>query len=303
MPTTLDRNIQPILPYRFQKYSSNLNLDIERIHRIHGTAIISQACYLLQTSPSTYATSCAIFHRFYHRTSLKNCDVWSTCISCTILSCKIEEDTRRIPDIILLFAHLYRRFRLEVGYSTNSSILENKLTKLRNIEALPRLGAVYTKWENTLKETEHLILRALGFCIYWIPGSHPHKFLLYFLRVLECEEAGQAAWNYCNDSCRLDLCVKYQPEIITCASIYLACLDKSIRLPMKPYPWWEVFVGPNRGKDLATVCNAMLALGDDMSMVGYARAMRTFVPSIVRKEKATGSFNDPGSLLWNSSDI
>lgn len=303
MFTITDETTHHRVPRRLYKKTSKISYDLERIHRIHGTAIISHACYLLQTSPSTYATSCAIFHRFYHHTSLKRCDVWSACISCTILSCKIEEDTRRIPDVIILFVHIYKRFLFKIGYSTNSSVLDKKHHMSRNMKVLSRLGIIYSKWESALKKTERQILGALGFCIYWIPGSHPHKFLLYFLRILECEEVGQVAWNYCNDSYRLDLCVKYESEIVTCAAIFLACMDNSIGLPMKPYPWWEVFVGPSREKELATVCNAMLALRDDMSMIGYARAMRTFLPSIIENKKTLGSFEGQNSLLSKSTSI
>jgi len=64
---------------------------------------------------------------------------------------------------------------------------------------------------------------------------------------------------------------------------------------MTPRPWWDVFVGPERGDDLIAVCNAILALGGDDS-AWRMRAMRGFVPSLVDG----GSFNDPGSYVWDA---
>ena len=105
--------------------------------------------------------------------------------------------------------------------------------------------------------------------------------------------------------------------------------------------WWHVFVGPDHDKDIANVCNAVLALdceNNDGSVVGdddgwslqRTEAMRCFVVSLVKgnREKQTnegrvrdvekrgrwgrsecseygdtyggGSFNDPGSFLWEN---
>lgn len=88
-----------------------------------------------------------------------------------------------------------------------------------------------------------------------------------------------------------------------CAAIYMASRDKGISLPMEPRPWWEVFIGPGKEKDLSLVCNAILALksevkkDDPFSMVSM-KAMTLFIPSL----KEEGSFNDPGSFLWFLAD-
>ena len=212
-----------------------------------------------------------------------------------VLACKIEEEVRRVSEVILVFVHVYRRMRLAVDYNDAAddddtddhkdditkdkatrtrkdalfqtaccSLLQNKkLTQderkniLRYIQPLPRTGLVYKEWQEELLRAENVILRELGFSLYWIPESHPHVFLLYFMKVLElvdnveddkdddkCNDQNndhdddnmsnndsssnkkekvdkgsgkgiaQVAWNYCNDSCRLDLCVRYEPELI-----------------------------------------------------------------------------------------
>jgi hypothetical protein len=278
-------------------------------------------------------------------------DVWSVSLGSVLLACKVEEEIRRIQEIILVFVHVYRRMRLgvdaspkiigevediPVGEGVNGSInadinanfttaqsdilkgktwtREEKMNVLRYIRPLPQYGTLYQEWQETIMEMENVILREMGFTLYWIPGMHPHVFLLYFLKVLEVDErevhkeaVAQKAWNYCNDSCRIDLCVLYQPELVTCAAIHLACfdggegrsgMDTSISLPLSPKPWWHAFLGPDKDDDLSVICNALMALGDRNCVSGFDDAMNRYVVSLVDG----GSFCDPNSFSWNALD-
>jgi len=304
----------------------------------------------------------------------------------TLVACKIEEVQGRgggrllSRDIVLVYVHLYRRFRLgllssnSVGTKSNSKLvtarsnllnttnnnntdttnkqmtIDETRNILRYIRPMPCDGELYKCWEKEMFDMENHMLRELGFSLYWIPEGHPHVFLLYFLKVLEVDSdgavgggvnggetmegggntatgggsddlsVGQIAWNYCNDSCRLDFCVRYPPEVTACAAIYLACHQKNIDLPLTPRPWWQVFIGVERCTDLSNVCNALLALccydeeGDGGEcMDGYRDALRVFVVSLVPRTQdggGGGSFNDPRGegggnkpgFVWNSFD-
>jgi hypothetical protein len=324
----VDRNVLQIIPQSRIKSCSNYSSRIEFLHRINGTSIIFQAATLLRLSPSVYATTTTIFHRFYHREScsLEKFDVWSIAIASLLLACKVEEDVRRIREIILVFIHVYRRMRLGLGSASTGTndmevipktpeslsiaqagiLKENHLSEeerqniLRYVRPLPQYGMLYKEWEEQVMDMENIILRELGFVLYWIPDSHPHTFLLYFIKVLGVEEkcVAQFAWNYCNDSCRLDICVRYSPELVACAAIHLACIDSDISLPLTPKPWWSAFLGQEKGEDLSSICNAILALGDNDCVEGYADASTKYLISLVDG----GSFCDPGSFIWNAMD-
>jgi len=69
-------------------------------------------------------------------------------------------------------------------------------------------------------------------------------------------------------------------------------------LPCNPRPWWYIFIGPNHDEDLSIVCNALLALEDLNCVTGFYDAMKKYVVSLVDG----GSFNDPGSYIWNALD-
>lgn len=351
-PSIVDRTIHQILPP-----SSSLDVPAETkfLHTIHGTSIIYQSTALLRTSPSTYATACTIFHRFYHRKSLREYSVWSVALGSVFLACKVEEDQKRMQDIILIFLHVLRRMRLAVllqnvvendGSTVTSSkqscsiqtdvspllhshnaasslTLEEKQNILRYTRPLPQYSQLYKEWEYEMREMENVILRELGFTLYWIPDSHPHLFLLYFCNVLGLQKkedhheeekhdpmtndpqkytVHQLAWNYCNDSYRIELCTRFEPEMIACAAIHLACVDEKviekISLGMQPKPWWESFVGSDRGQAMATICNALLALKDEHCIEGYSDARKKYVVSLVKD----GSFCDPGGYIWNMLD-
>lgn len=49
----------------------------------------------------------------------------------------------------------------------------------------------------------------------------------------------QMSWNFMNDSLRTDCFVRYQPETIACACIYLSARKLNIPLPRKP-SWYEL---------------------------------------------------------------
>ncbi|THD23772.1 Cyclin-L2 [Fasciola hepatica] len=72
---------------------------------------------------------------------------------------------------------------------------------------------------------------------------HFYELVICYLQALGQESNAkfvQTAWNYMNDSLRTDLFVRYLPEAIACACIYLASCKLGIPLPRHP-AWWEMF--------------------------------------------------------------
>jgi len=311
----LDRSVPTVLETPDETASSKQGISVptERLHRIHGTSLMFEASKLLSLGASTFATACTIFHRFFHQSSLLEYDVWSVAMASTLLATKIEEEPHTIKSLVHAFAHLYRKRLIVTAPIEQEQIwdhaaianipeaktwsIEEKESKLAQMP-LPnnKLGPVYQEWHKRVFHMEAIVLRQLGFTLYWIPDSHPHKFILYFCRVLELNDSkfAQRAWNYCNDSCRLDLCARYQAEVIASSSILLAAQDFMIDLPTAPQPWWEIFVGKGKSIEIVTVANAILGLVETTLMDSVV-ASRGFVKSLIKD----GSFNDPGSFLWD----
>lgn len=121
-------------------------------------------------------------------------------------------------------------------------------------------GQQYTTWKNELIMIERYILKELGFSLYNIM-DHPHKYILYFIKVLNGSEAlANEAWRYLNDSMRLDVSLKYEAQTIACAAIYLAARKVDFALPEDPASgvWWEVFGAET--SDMDHICSDILSL-------------------------------------------
>ena len=121
-------------------------------------------------------------------------------------------------------------------------------------------GQQYTTWKNELIMIERYILKELGFSLYNIM-DHPHKYILYFIKVLNGNEAlANEAWSYLNDSMRLDVSLHYEAQTIACAAIYLAARKVDFPLPEDAATgvWWEVFGAETT--DMDKICTEILGL-------------------------------------------
>jgi hypothetical protein len=99
----------------------------------------------------------------------------------------------------------------------------------------------YYQLKQAVCKGERLILENLGFntCV-----ELPHKFLLNYLNVLQLSKntlLAQTSWNYMNDSMRTLACVRYRPEVIASAAIFMAAEKLGIAMHEEPTPWWTLF--------------------------------------------------------------
>ncbi|KAL0037214.1 hypothetical protein WJX79_006696 [Trebouxia sp. C0005] len=202
-----------------------ISADTERDQRIYGCELIQEAGILLRLPQAVMATGQVLLHRFYCKVSLVAHDVKKTAMACVWLATKLEENPRRMREMLSVF---YRLDRRRQGKTT--------------LPPLDVYGPVYEKWKSDVVTLERIMLRAFGFILH---VEHPHKFVLNYLVVLEQHdhpESGllQRAWNLANDSLRSTLCVRFKGEIVACGIIFLAARQLRIPLPEDP-AWWDLF--------------------------------------------------------------
>uniref|UniRef100_A0A3P9JR86 Uncharacterized protein n=1 Tax=Oryzias latipes TaxID=8090 RepID=A0A3P9JR86_ORYLA len=215
-----------------------LDLSTETDLRILGCELIQSAGILLRLPQVAMATGQVLFHRFFYSKSFVKHSFEIVAMASIYLASKIEEAPRRIRDVINVFHHL-RQLR---GKKTPSPLI---------------LDQNYINTKNQVIKAERRVLKELGFCVH---VKHPHKIIVMYLQVLECEKNQplvQTAWNYMNDSLRTNVFVRFQPETIACACIYLAARVLQIPLPSKPY--WYLLFGASED-EIKEICVTTLRL-------------------------------------------
>lgn len=81
-----------------------------------------------------------------------------------------------------------------------------------------------------------------------------------YLQVLGYEkhkQLMQCSWNYMNDSLRTDVFLRYQPETVACACIYLTA--RKLRLPLPKTPVWYTLFGATE-EEIRDICVRILRL-------------------------------------------
>ncbi|KAM8927049.1 cyclin-L2 [Pelodytes ibericus] len=215
-----------------------LELNTETDLRCVGCELIQSAGILLRLPQVAMATGQVLFQRFFYTKSFVKHSMEHVSMACVHLASKIEEAPRRIRDVINVF---HRLRQLREKQKPVSLILDQE----------------YVNLKNQIIKAERRVLKELGFCVH---VKHPHKIIVMYLQVLECEKNKhlvQTSWNYMNDSLRTDVFVRFNPETIACACIYLAA--RTLEIPLPNRPDWFLLFGASE-EDIKEICLQILRL-------------------------------------------
>jgi cyclin L len=303
----LDRSIVMLLPHPpddTPSRNAGITAAEERLYRMYGVSMMEDVCQILDRS-MLLPTAATIFHRYFHQVSFTDQNLWGTAMASVLLAAKMEDIVMPVKSIIIAFVHVYRKrasLSAIVDETTRHTIQTHPLVRFvvkemvwlqDKIPPMSQLGPAWKEWHYVVVQTESSVLRQLGFCLYWIPERHPHRYVTFFLRALNLNADAsvlERALYYCSLSLRLDFSVRFDPHVIAVAAIYIAAMGHTSSLPKQ---WWHTLSGTNHDQDMSNVVNGILGLEDVLTNVDVMIATSAFVRS-----PESESFLDPGSFLW-----
>nr|XP_056721496.1 cyclin-L1-like [Euleptes europaea] len=163
---TLENCLLPDDAVRFTpSMGSGLDAETEAQLRVTGCELIQAAGILLRLPQVAMATGQVLFQRFFYTKSFVKHSMEHVSMACVHLASKIEEAPRRIRDVINVF-HRLRHLR----------------EKKKPVPLI--LDQEYVNLKNQIIKAERRVLKELGFCVH---VKHPHKIIVMYLQVLECE--------------------------------------------------------------------------------------------------------------------
>lgn len=218
--------------------ADGLDIETETDLRILGCELIQTAGILLKLPQVAMATGQMYLQRFYYSKSFVRYPMETTAMGSIYLASKVEEKPCRIRDVINVFHHI-KQVRAQ---KTISPLIVDQN---------------YIELKNQVIKAERRILKELGFCVH---VKHPHKLIVVYLQLLQYEkhkQLMQMAWNYMNDALRTDVFMRFPPETIACACIYLTARKIGLPLPNNPH-WFLLFKVSE--EDIRSVCSRILEL-------------------------------------------
>ncbi|KAI9312220.1 cyclin-like protein [Dichotomocladium elegans] len=195
--------------------------DQEEKLRHFGCELIQSAGIILKLPQVAMATAQVLFQRFFYMASLKEFGIVEIGMGALFLAAKLEESFVRLTYVVNAYDYLLRYIRDQPTW--------------------PPLDAFSQRaydLKNMIIAGEMQILKQLGFNVH---VQLPYATIINYLRILGLEEdeaAASKAWNYLNDGLRTTVYATYEPHVIACAAIWLACRDLAIKLPED---WWILF--------------------------------------------------------------
>ncbi|XP_049880062.1 cyclin-L1 [Pectinophora gossypiella] len=218
--------------------ADGLDIETETDLRILGCEMIQTAGILLKLPQVAMATGQIYLQRFYYSKSFVRYPMETMAMGSIYLASKVEEKPCRIRDVINVFHHI-------------------KQVRAQKTIAPLIVDQNYIELKNQVIKAERRILKELGFCVH---VKHPHKLIVVYLQLLQLEmnrQLMQMAWNYMNDALRTDVFMRFPPETIACACIYLTARKIGLPLPNNPH-WFQLFKVPE--EDIREVSVRILQL-------------------------------------------
>lgn len=195
----------------------------EKKARMFINGLIQEAGIVLKLPQVVMLTAMNIFNRFYSKRSFTDIEPFYVACSSLMISTKLEENLRRLRDVITSCYFVLCR-----------KDTENKPDVIIRIES-----DLYNTIKSNVIISEKIILMELGFCLYQIT-DHPHRYLLHFIRNIKGNKTLlEKSWNYCNDLYRTSLTVSFPPNVIAASSIYLAA--RKYYIPLPSVEWWKIY--------------------------------------------------------------
>eukprot|EP01118_Nematostelium_gracile_P018400 TRINITY_DN8163_c0_g1_i1.p1 TRINITY_DN8163_c0_g1~~TRINITY_DN8163_c0_g1_i1.p1 ORF type:complete len:244 (+),score=51.58 TRINITY_DN8163_c0_g1_i1:26-757(+) len=202
---------------------STILVDDNRVHRgpsseeekkltRKGIRFIEELGIKMEAGRMPISTACILFHRFHQKKPIKNEDIPLVGATCVYLATKLEEDPKRLRDII----------------NTSYMMQYNKQLMI---------GTEYWKERDRVVEQELALLSTLAFDV---TVELPYKYLLNYLKALNAKHAlAQLSWNLLNDSFETTISLTWRPHVVAVSCIYLA--SKFLKLQLDSSRWWETF--------------------------------------------------------------
>lgn len=201
----------------------------------------------------TVTTGSVFFQRFYMFHSLADFPVYPMAATCLFLAGKVEETPKKSNDIVkfsktILGEEKFKQF----GDDPKEEILTLERILLQTLRFDLEVEHPY---DHLIKYVKHFTVvkkDAEGNIIE--RSETTHKGLL------------QSAWTFLNDSRGTTVCLRYEPEIVAIAMLYLACktgsyaiVDWENRQPDHKH-WWDVYVENLSEEILGEICHLVLDL-------------------------------------------
>ncbi|NXY38150.1 CCNL1 protein, partial [Pomatorhinus ruficollis] len=243
---TLENCLLPEHTLRFTpSMSSGLDPDTETELRVTGCELIQAAGILLRLPQVAMATGQVLFQRFFYTKSFVKHSMefvnWGEFCHCS-------------SSLQPCFPSKPKENPSELNKPWHS--VRSVLCKHCQLPSLLIAVSSFFSSRLQLKKGFQVALQML------VNNSITHIFqiIVMYLQVLECERNQhlvQTSWNYMNDSLRTDVFVRFQPESIACACIYLAARTLEIPLPNRPH--WFLLFGATE-EEIQEICLKILQL-------------------------------------------